>query len=61
MLSDILVTVLILGLPIAAWRAWLAFYPGISLRSDYGIRGGWFGSRVTIKGSASSLWRYVSS
>jgi hypothetical protein len=64
MIWDIFVAIVLLATPFVAWRAWLALFPGISLRADYGIRGGWFGTPVSIKGAASnlsSLWRYVSS
>ena len=54
MISEVVVVVLALGLPLAAWRAWLALFPGLSLRADYGIRGGWFGSAVVVRGSRRS-------
>jgi hypothetical protein len=51
------VGLLTVGLPLAAWRAWLAFFPGISLRADYGIRGGWFGSAVEVRSARTSSGR----
>lgn len=54
---DTVAIVLLVVLPVVAWRAWLALYPGLSLQADYGIRGGWFGCPVTLR-QAPSLSRY---
>lgn len=58
MVPEIVVIVLLIVVPMVAWRA---MFPGLSLRSDYGIRGGWFGSPVTFKGPGSSSGRYLTS
>ena len=49
MVPDIVAIVLLVGLPVIAWHAWLALYPGLSLHADYDIRGGWFGTPVTVR------------
>ena len=51
MVLEIVVIVLLVVVPIAVWRG---LFPGVSLRSDYGIRGGWFGTPVTFAGPGSS-------
>ena len=58
MLPDVVLTILLFALPVVAWRTWLALFPGISLHSDYGIRGGWFGTQVTFRGATASSSRY---
>ena len=59
MLADIVLVLLVLAVPVAAWQAWLALFPGIGLRSDYGIRGGWFGTHVTLRNNGSSPSRFA--
>ena len=49
MLTGVVFLIVVLGAPYLAWKGWLRLYPGISLRSDYGIRGGWFGTTVLIE------------
>ena len=52
----ILVAVVV-SLGLGLWRSWLALFPGFSLHADYGIRGGWFGTRVTFKGTGPGSGR----
>ena len=53
-LQVILATALVVSLPIALWRAWLWLFPGIGLRADYGVHGGWFGTTATFEGNGSN-------
>jgi len=53
-LQVILATVLAVSFPIAMWRAWLRLFPGIGLRANYGVHGGWFGTTVTFEGNGSN-------
>ena len=49
MLAGLVVIVVVMAVPYVLWKAWLRLFPGISLRGDYGIRGGWFGTRVIVE------------
>ena len=55
--SAFVVIVVAVVVPLVLWRSWLALFPGFSLHADYGIRGGWFGTRVTFKGTGPGSGR----
>jgi hypothetical protein len=57
MLGDMVLVALAAVTLLMAWPAWKALYPGLSLRADYGIRGGWFGSGVKVKDTGSGSGR----
>jgi len=49
MLAGVAFIVIVVVGPYVLWKGWLRLYPGISVRQDYDIRGGWFGTKAVIK------------
>jgi hypothetical protein len=59
MLAGVAFIVIVLVGPYVLWKGWLRLYPGISLRQDYGIQGGWFGAKAFIGRLRSTTSRGV--
>ncbi len=49
MLAGVAFVVIVVVGPYVLWKGWLRLYPGISLRQEYGIRGGWFGTKALLE------------
>ena len=57
MLAGVAFVVIVLVGPYLLWKGWLRVFPGLSLREDYGIRGGWFGTKAVIERLRSTTSR----